>query len=133
MDNSTSMQIFISPKIAEGDLLDFLSEEFSFIVDSVEIEIPNAVGFAQISNYPEGFEQGILVSWPNEVHVALSPPELLKGIAMRFKVRALLEPNSSDEEWLLADQSGDIKTTTVSYLDDGLQPTPSDQSRDGTD
>ena len=93
-----------------------------FRVDSLEIEIPNALGFAQISTYPEGFSQGILVTWPIAIELALSPREVVKLMAAQFNVTVLLEPSEIGKPWLLATVNGVVVNTNVRYLDEGIEP-----------
>lgn len=121
MDKSQSMQIFITPEKSEEEILSFSGNHIGFIVDSSEIEIPNAIGFAQISTYPQGFEQGILITWPIAIDLAVTSIEVARRLAVDLQVSALLEPNSAEEPWLLVHSDGSVINTDVRYLDDGIQ------------
>jgi hypothetical protein len=104
----------------EEDILSLLGTTIGFLVESTEIDIPDSVGFAQISNYTQGFEQGILVTWPSDVELALEPSEIIMMIATRLNVTVLLEPNEERHVWLLAKPDGSMKSTGISYLEDGI-------------
>lgn len=120
MTNTKSMQVFLMTEKTEEDILNLLGTTVGFLVESTDIDVPNSVGFAQISNYTQGFEQGVLVTWPNDVELALKPSEIVKIIAARLNVAVLLEPNEEGHVWLLAKPDGSMKSTSVSYLDDGI-------------
>jgi hypothetical protein len=104
----------------EEDILDLLGTTIGFLVESTDVEIPDSVGFAQISSHPQGFEQSILVTWPSVVELALAPNEMIKVMAARLDVPVLLEPNADGAAWLLAKPDGSVKSANVSYLDDGI-------------
>lgn len=121
MVNTKSMQIFLSSEKSENDILDLLGVAVGFLVESTGVDIQGAMGFAQISSYTQGFEQGILVTWPSAIELALSLEEIVKSLAVRLNVSALLEPSENGQVWLLAKPDGSVSGVDVNYLDDGIE------------
>lgn len=120
MANTQSIQFFLKSENNEKEILDFLGSKIGFLVESTDIEVPDSIGFAQISSHTQGFEQSILVTWPHGVELALAPDAMIKFMAARLDVAVLLEPNIDGDAWLLAQPDGSVKSTNVRYLDDGI-------------
>jgi hypothetical protein len=118
--NTQSIQFFLKSEKTEEDILDFLGNTIGFLVESTDVEISDSVGFAQISSYTQGFEQGVLVTWPRAIELILTPHELIEIMAARLSVSVLLEPAADGDVWLLAKPDGSVKNANVSYLDDGI-------------
>jgi hypothetical protein len=90
-------------------------------VESIDISIPDAVGFAQFTQYAEGFEQGVLASWPSSVAAVLDEINLVEGFASNLKTEVLLESIKLPDRWLLAKENGGAVDVRVRYLDDGIE------------
>lgn len=120
MVNTYSMQFFLKSKKSEAAILDLLAAVTGFLVESLEVERENAPGFAQISVYSQGFEQGVLITWPREVTSQASSEEVVRSISVGLNVPILLEPIGQESDWLLAKPDGSLMLTKVNYLDDGI-------------
>lgn len=108
----------------EGVLLDALAIAVGFLVESTEIDIQDAIAFAQISSHTQGFGQGVLLTWPSSTELARAPSEVAKLIAGRLEVPVLLESDANASGWLLAKPDGSTTITNVIYLDDGIDIAP---------
>ncbi|MEC4722591.1 hypothetical protein RY831_25835 [Noviherbaspirillum sp. CPCC 100848] len=120
MANTQSLQIFLNQGKPEQDLLIFLGSLLGFLVESTDCEIPNATGFVQVTDYIQGFKQGLLITWPSTAQLSLEPAEIARSIATNLDVSVLLESELDENGWILASPSGQLKKTTVTYLDDGI-------------
>jgi hypothetical protein len=120
MAHTQSIQIFLMYERAETEILHSLGMSLGFDVESTEVEIPSALGFAQISTYSQGFRQGILVTWPGGTESALSPDEIVRNLAVRLKVPVLLDPAENENSWVLAKPDGTLSRTSVRYMYDGI-------------
>lgn len=120
MANCKSMQIFFSEEVSEQDVLALLGTALGFLIGSTDVEVPGALGFAQVTSYSQGYKQGMLISWPNNVELRGHADETIKRLARHFRVRVLLEPDEDQADWLVAHPDGTVSSTAVDYLDDGI-------------
>jgi hypothetical protein len=87
----------------------------------MDVPVPEALGFAQFIQYTEGFEQGVLVSWPSSVPIVLNEMNLVEGLARHLKTEVLLESVTVPDKWLFAKENGCATNVRVRYLDDGIE------------
>ncbi len=121
MDKAKSIQLFFRSERPESKVLRALEQLIGIAVECTDIPVPDAVGFAQFTQYAEGFEQSILVSWPSSVSVVLDEINLVEGLANRLKTEVLLESIKIPDRWLLARENGGATDVQVRYLDDGIE------------
>jgi hypothetical protein len=117
--NTQSMQFFLRTAKSEEEILELLSTAMGFPVESTDLEVPDAIGFAQITEYSEGFEQGILVTWPANLERKIELDIVARAVAVGFQVKVLLEVGEDD--WILANPDGILNSTNIIYLDDGIE------------
>lgn len=109
---------------SEEVILEALKIATGFLVESSEIDIHGAIGFAQISSHTQGFEQGVLLTWPSAIQLAVPPSEMAKAISIRLNASVLLELDDNSHGWLLAAPDGSTTATNVVDLDDGIDTAP---------
>jgi len=119
MPNIESFQFFILPAVDEGMALHLLGDLMGMPIESMDAPLVHAKVFAQVSSYPEGFEQGFLISWPRDEACLIDQSEVVKKFSDQLKVSALLEPNNEGDGWLLFSSKG-AQTVAVRYLSDGI-------------
>jgi len=115
-----SIQFFIREEQPEQEVVVLLGTLLGFLVESTDVNVPGAIGFAQVTAYSEGYRQGILITWPGDVELQVRADELVRKMALHFHVPVLLEPDDSGAEWILAHPDGQITHTDVIELDDGI-------------
>jgi hypothetical protein len=120
VDKAISVQLFFCLERPEGEVLRVLSQFIGIAVECIDIPISGAIGFAQFTHYSEGFEQGVLVSWPSGVFLELNEVSLVEGLAKNLKTTVLLESVAKPDRWLLAKEDGYATDVRVRYLDDGI-------------
>lgn len=121
MDKAGSVQLFFCSERPKSQVLRALEQLIGISVECLGIPVPDAVGFAQFTQYAEGFEQGVLVSWPSSVSVVLDEINLVEGLAKHLKTDVLVESITTLERWLLAKENGCATDARVRYLDDGIE------------
>ena len=121
MGKATSIQLFFRSARPESELLRVLAQFIGIAVECVDIPVPDAVGFAQFTQYTEGFVLGVLVSWPPHVSLELNEISLVERLAGHLKTEVLLESIKLPDRWLLAKQNGCAADARVRYLDDGVE------------
>lgn len=121
MDKAKSIQLFIRSERPESEVLRALEQLVGIVVESIDVSVPDAVGFAQFTQYTEGFEQGVLVSWPSGVPLILNEINLVEGLAKHLNTEVLLESANISDKWLLAKENGRATYVPVRYLDDGVE------------
>ena len=121
MDKAKSIQLFFRSERPESKVLRALEQLIGIVVESMDVPAPEAVGFAQFTQYTEGFEQGVLVSWPSSVSLVLDEINLVEGLARHLKTEVLLESIKIPDRWLLAAEHGCANDARVRYLDDGIE------------
>lgn len=78
------MQFYIDGKVAEMDLIDFLSSKLGYKVETLDCPDKRAEIFLMITEYEEGFVTGINVSWNKDITIDVERIDLAKGLARYF-------------------------------------------------
>ena len=130
MDNPKMMQFSLMDERSEESVLDLLNEMLGFSVESMDFEIPNSLGFAQVMLRDDGYRHSFTILWPSNIHQKSSSEEVAKKIAIVLNVCVLLElpsKEASDNDiWLLINPDGRIRKTPIKYLEDGVVPFAAD-------
>ena len=121
MDKAKSIQLFFRSERPESEILRTIEQLIGIGVESTDIPLSHAVGFAQFTRYAEGFEQGALISWPSNISLVLNEVNLVEGLARRLKTEVLLESVQIPDKWLLAKENACAADARVRYLDDGIE------------
>lgn len=121
MGKAKSIQLFIRSERPEPKVLRALEQLIGIVVESIDVTVPDAVGFAQFTKYTDGFEQGVLVSWPSSVSLILNEINLVERLAKHLSTEVLLESANNPEKWLSAKENGCATDARVRYLDDGIE------------
>lgn len=122
MNEIVSLQLFLSRQMPEPLALEAIATAIGLTVESTEVPVANAVGFVQFTHYTEGFEQGILISWPGIAPLRSNLPSIAQSIAVTLGAVVLLEPPDGNDVWFIATENGSVAETAVTYLDDGVAP-----------
>ena len=121
MNETKSIQLFFRSERPETKVLRAIEQLLGIVVECMGAPVPTAVGFAQFIQYTEGFEQGVLVSWPASVPIVLNEMILVEGLAKHLKTEVLLESVMVSGKWLFAKENGCATNVQVRYLDDGIE------------
>jgi hypothetical protein len=124
VDKAKSIQLFFRSAQPEAMVLHTIGQLIGIGVECLDVPVPDAVGFAQFIRYAEGFQQGVLVSWPSNIALALNEASLAVGIARHLKTEVLLERMAEPDRWILAKENSCATDARVTYLDDGIEPEP---------
>ena len=115
-----SLQIFFRSERAEPDVMNAFARITSIAVDSIDFPAPDACAFAMFTRYAEGFELGVLMSWPSAVPLMTPEPDLVEQLAASLKTTVLLESAGRPGTWLTASATHACSETGVEYLEDGI-------------
>lgn len=122
MSEIASLQLFLASEKPGRTALDVLASAIGFRFESADFPIAGAVGFAQVTRYSEGFEQGVLLSWPGSPLPLSRLRPIARTIAITLETPLLLEPPDGSDVWILAHKNGSVENTDIRYLDDGIVP-----------
>jgi hypothetical protein len=121
VNKAISIQLFFCSERQESKVLHAIEQLIGIEVECMEIPVQNAVGFAQFTQYTEGFQQGVLVSWPSSVPLVVNEINLVEGLAKHLNTAVLLESIMIPGKWLLAKENCCATDAQVRYLDDGIE------------
>ncbi|AKU21154.1 hypothetical protein ACZ75_06330 [Massilia sp. NR 4-1] len=113
------MQLFFEIGQAEQTLINVLRDALGFAVESTDIEVPDAFGFVQITDYEKGFNQGVLITWPLDSRILVDEDEVAKKIAVRLRTRILIEKESEDC-WFQISLTGELAPAAVQLSESGV-------------
>lgn len=120
MTVATSMQFFLREGRDEHTVLKHLGVALGFLVESSDVRVEGSVGFLQMDNYANGFQQGYLVSWPSSVKWDGDERAVARLLATHLNTDVLLELGGDADLWLVAHPDGGQEQVSVSVLDDGI-------------
>ena len=114
------MQLFLEESRPEINTVGALNSLLGFAVDSLQCETAGSVGFVQISNYTQGFPQGLLITWPGEIALSSTPLSLVTALAKKLSTNILVEQYEGEDDWILISPGGFVENVAVEILDDGI-------------
>lgn len=115
-----SIQFFLRKPVSEDQVLPALRASLGLAIETIDSPFPNAVGLAQVSSHADGFSQGWLITWPDELYAKQSAEQCAAILSIQFGVEVLAEINTSETGWMLFFSDGSRKAVDVRDTDDGI-------------
>jgi hypothetical protein len=118
MNEERSMQLFLSKKISEDNILIGINSVLNFQIETIDTKVDNALGFLQLTEYSSGFKVGCLISWPESVKPNINVKKLSEALTEKFKCEILCE--TINNEWFLVKPGPEAIKVEVLELGDGI-------------
>lgn len=122
MNETNNLNFLIRELVQEQTLLSILERVLGLVVDSVDIPIKNAVGYAQVIILPRGYRTSCLVSWPpGALHHRIDEQTVAIELARNLNTEVLVELSDDvDEIWVAASPDGDVRNVEIEDIEDGV-------------
>lgn len=117
---SRSIQIFVECTLCERVLIDYLNSIIGGGVESLSFPVDEALYFAQVLDYEDGYCLGLNISWKDDVLLNLDEMEIATAVASKFGTSVLFELGDNQNQWCMIDRSGARSIVNVVEVNDGI-------------
>ena len=122
MKNTTELQFFLKEARDDALILQALNPQLGFALETLDHQIPDAVGVLIVGHHKEGFPTSCLATWPSSHVLKKEEQEIISALAKALNVDILLDVDRSElgDEWLLIHPGGSFDKVKIAASDNGI-------------